>query len=111
MPYINLGPWVESEGKRERAIKITFDEFLRPAVEAWRAQLPYVELIFCLLQSELEPIKGGKKLRHIHAILRTWERGYSSESNLEVDLENDEFEFHQDDEILSFFGYPYLPAI
>ena len=34
LPYIILGPWVESEGKRKRAIKITFDEFLCPALEA-----------------------------------------------------------------------------
>ena len=58
LPYINLGPWLESEGKRERAIKITFDKFLCPTVEAWRAGLPYAELIFHLLQSELEPIIG-----------------------------------------------------
>ena len=48
LPYIILGLWVESEGKRERAIKITFDEFLRQAVEAWRAGIPYAELIFRL---------------------------------------------------------------
>ena len=109
--YIILGPWVESEGKRERAIKITFDEFLRPVVEAWRAGLPYAELIFRLLQSKLEPIIEGKRLPHIHANLRGDERDYSSESDLEVDLENDELEFHQDDEILTFFGQPYIPAI
>ena len=34
LPYIILGPWVESEGKRKRAIKITFDEFLHLAIEA-----------------------------------------------------------------------------
>ena len=90
---------------------MTFDEFLHPAVEAWRASLPYVELIFHLPQRELEPITGGKKLTHIHANLSAWERGYSLESNLEVDLENDEYEYRQDDEILTFFGYPYLPAI
>ena len=111
LPYINLGPWLESEGKRERAIRITFDDFLRPTIEAWRNGLPYAEVIFRLPQSELEPIIGGKKLPHIHANLRAWERGYSSKSDLEVDLENDEFEFHQDDEILTFFGYPYLPTI
>ena len=90
---------------------ITFDEFLRPAIEVWRAGLPYVELIFCLPQSELEPITGGKKLTHIHANLSAWERGYSLEPDLEVDLENDEYEFRQDNEILTFFSYPYLPAI
>jgi len=111
LPYINLGPWSESEGKKERAVRVTFDEFLRPAVEAWRAGLPYAELIFHLSQNELEPITCGKRLTDIHANLSTWERGYSSESDLEVDLENDEYEFRQDDEILTFFGYPYLPAI
>ena len=93
MPYKNLGPCLESEGKRERAIRITFDEFLRLAIEAWRAGLPYAELIFRLPQSELEPITGGKKLTHIHANMSAWERGYSLESDLEVDLENDEYEF------------------
>ena len=38
-------------------------------------------------------------------------KGYSSESDLEVDIENDEFEFREDDEILMFFGYPYLPPV
>ena len=34
LPYINTGPWVEHEGKRERAMRITFDDFLQPAVKA-----------------------------------------------------------------------------
>ena len=34
LPYVNQGPWVESEGKRERAVRITFDEFLCLAVQA-----------------------------------------------------------------------------
>ena len=42
-------------------------------MEAWRAGLPYAELIFHLLQSELELITGGKKLTHIHANLSTWD--------------------------------------
>ena len=92
-------------------MRITFDDFLRPTVEAWRASLPYAELIFRLPQSELEPITGSKKLTHIHANLSAWERDYSSKSDLEVDVENDEYGFRQDDEILTFFGYPYLPAI
>ena len=111
LPYVNQGPWVESEGKKERAVKITFDEFLRPAIEAWKAGLPYAELIYGLPQSEIELIAAGKKLTHVHADLSVCERGYSSESDLEVDVENDEYEFHQDDKMLTFFGYPYLPAI
>ena len=108
---MNHDPWVESEGKRERAVKITFDKFLRAAVEAWKARLPYAELIYGLLQSEVDLIATGKKLTHVHVDLSVWERGFSSKFDLEVDVENDEYEFCQDDKILTFFGYPYLPAI
>ena len=73
------------------AVKITFDEFLRPVIEAQKAGLPYAELIYGLLQSELELIASGKKLTHVHADLSVWERGYSSEYDLEVDVENDEY--------------------
>ena len=34
LPYINRGPWVEEEGKRVRAVNITFDDFMRPTIEA-----------------------------------------------------------------------------
>ena len=98
----------EEEGK---PIKITFDEFLRPAIEAWRAGIPYAGIVFHLPESELEPIVEGIRLPHIHANLRGDEQGYSSESDREVDLENDELEFRQDDEILTFFGQRYIPAI
>ena len=53
----------------------------------------------------------GIRLPHVHANLRGDKRGYSSESNWEVDLENDELEFRQDDELLTFFGQRYIPAI
>ena len=60
---------MESEGKRKRAVRITFDEFSRPVVEDWKAGLPYAELIYRLLQSEIELIAAGKKLPHVHANL------------------------------------------
>ena len=53
----------------------------------------------------------GIRLPHIHANLRGDEQGYSLESDREVDLENDELEFRQDDELLTFFGQRYIPAI
>ena len=70
LPYIILGPWVESGGERRRAVKITFDEFLLPTIEAWRAGIPYAEIIFHLLESELEPIVEGIRLPHVDANLR-----------------------------------------
>ena len=45
LPFINRGPFVDRNGKKERAIRITFDDFLRPAIEARRAGRPYAELI------------------------------------------------------------------
>ena len=65
-------------------MKITFDEFLHPIVEAWKAGLPYAELIYGLSQSEIELIAAGKKLTHVHADLSVWERGYSSKSDPDV---------------------------
>ena len=108
---MNQGHWVESEGQIERALKITIKEFLRTAIEAWKFGLPYAELIYDLAQSEIDLIATYNELTHVHADLNVWEGGYSLESNLEVDVENDEYEFRQDDEILTCFGYPYLLAI
>ena len=34
LPYINRGLWVEHKGKRERVVKITFNDSLQPVVEA-----------------------------------------------------------------------------
>ena len=56
LPYINRGPWVEEEGKRVRTINITFDDFMCPAVEARKANLPFVELIHQIPKYETDPI-------------------------------------------------------
>ena len=34
LPYINRGPWVECEGKRERAVQVTFDNYLKLVIKA-----------------------------------------------------------------------------
>ena len=99
------------EGKRERAIKITFDDFLRPAVEAWRVGKPYAQLIHDIQDYKIELISSYTNLPHIHFGLDVFTRGYSSESDFEVDVENDEHDYREDDEILLFFGYPYLPRV
>ena len=108
LPYINRGPWVEREGVKERAVRITFDDFLRPAVEAWKAGKPYAQLICDIPEYETDLISTYTNLPHVHLGLSVFVRGYSSESDYEVDIENDEFEFREDDEILMFLGYPNL---
>ena len=43
--FVNRGPFVIKKGRVERAIKITFDDFLKPTVEAWRSGLPYYKIL------------------------------------------------------------------
>lgn len=74
----------------ERAIKVTFDDFLRPVLEAQRAKKPYGKLIKGLPEEEVERISsyystpkeclgsGGSSLIVY---------GYTTESDHEVDVE------------------------
>lgn len=39
LSYINRGPLVQMELQWERAVKVTFDDFLKPVIEAWRDNL------------------------------------------------------------------------
>ena len=112
MPYINQGPWVERNGKRERAIKITFDNFLQLAVEARRARKPYAPLIYDLPEREADLISTYHNLLDVQLRLSVFTRGYSSESDLEVDIEHsNEDDNESDDEIMMVLGYPFFPII
>lgn len=111
LPYINRGPWVECGGKRERAIRITFNDFLRPAIEVWRAGLPYAKLICSIPKYEIDLISTYTNLPHVHLGMSAFVKGYSNESDIAVDVENNDYEFKEDDEILMFFGYPDLPPM
>ena len=112
LPYIDLGPWVERDGKRERAIKITFDDFLQPAVEARRARKPYAPLIYDLPECEADLISTYHNLPNVHLGLSVFTRGYSSESDREVDIEHDDDEDNvSDDEIMMVLGYPFFPIV
>lgn len=108
-PYIKRGPWVESEGKRERAIKITFDDFLQPAVKAWWAGLPYKKLIYDISDFGIELISSYVSLPHVHADSVIVISDPSSEDDYEIDRENRNLDMRRaDDQILYFFSYPYL---
>ena len=109
LPYINRSPWVEHEGKRERAMNITFNNFVQPAVEAWRAGKPYAWLVFDLPEYETNLITTYTSLPELHFGLNLLVRDYSSESEGEVDIVNDTiYDFDKGDEIMMVLGYPYL---
>ena len=52
LSYINRGPWVEREGKKERSVKITFDEFLLPVVATWKDSQPYAHIVCNIPRSQ-----------------------------------------------------------
>ena len=111
LPYINRGPWIERNGKKERAVKITFDDFLRPALEARRAGKPFAHLIYDIPEYETDLISTYHNIPYLHRGLGIFTPGYSSESEEAVDLEYEEDEEHNEagDEILIILGYPFFP--
>ena len=69
-------------------VKITFHDFLQPNVEAWRAGKPYAQLVFDLPEYETNLITRYFMVLELHAGLNLLVRGYSSESEGEVDILN-----------------------
>ena len=110
LPYIKRGPWVLRDGKIERAVRITFDEVLKPAIEAWKAGLPYHRLVFDLPEYEIDLISTWTNLPRVHAHISPFVVGWSSDSDREVDVVNDSLEESEDedDEIMMVLGYPFF---
>lgn len=110
LPFINRGPLVERNGKKERAIQITFDEFLRPAIEARKAGKPYEELIHDIPEYETDLISTYHQIPNLHRGLSIFAASYSSESEQEVDIEHEANEERNEagDEIMMILGYPFF---
>lgn len=105
--YINRGPWVLRGEKVERAVKITFDDFLKPAVEAGK---PYEHLLHLIPEYETDLISTYHNLSWVHTGLGLFTKGYSSESELEVDFADRELDDDSNEEydIMHINGYPFL---
>ena len=102
---------MERDSKRERAVRITFDKVLKPAVEAWKAGLPYQRLVFDIPEYEIDLISSWINLPRVHAHISPFVVGWSSDSDREVDVVNDSLEESEDesDEIMMVLGYPFFP--
>ena len=112
LPYINWGQWVENKGKREREIKITFDDFLQPAVKAWRDGKPFADLILTIPEHDIELISEYTILPEVHREIGALVVGYSSELDMEVEIVHDNLRnsHDDDDEIMMVLGYPFFPV-
>ena len=73
----------------ERAIKITFDDLLKPAVAAWRSGLPYRGLVYDIPQTLTDIISTYRNLDWVHRGVSPFAKGHSSDSEAEVDYAND----------------------
>ena len=97
------------KGKRERSIRITFDEFLLPAVAAWKDLKPYAQIVCDIPKSQTNIITSYIPIPQKHPSLWVFIRQHYSDSDCEVDIEGDDYESRKELEILQFLGYPSVP--
>ena len=107
LSYVSRGGG-EEEGK---PIKITFDEFLLPAVTAWRSREPHAHIVCDLPESATKNITTIVPIPFRYPYLSCFTRGYSSDEEREVDIENDDYDEREHFEILLFLGYPPVPYV
>ena len=110
LQFVNIGPWVVKGETLERAIKITFDEFLKPVVEAWRSGLPYRSIVFDIPEYQTDIISTYGSLEWVHSGLSAFAEGYSSDSELEVGFAHEEVDsnFEEEYDIMKVNGYPFF---
>ena len=93
-------------------MRITFDDFLQPTIKAWRAREPFANLIFDIPEYNIELISGYTILPNVHVGLGIIVTGYSSKSNMEVEIVQDTLHnaVEDEDKIMMAFGFPFFPV-
>ena len=107
LSYISKRFWEEGSS----TLKITFDDFLHLAEAAWKDGKPYAQIVSDLSKNEARSITSSIPIPFKHPSLSCFTRGYTSNSNHVVDIENDDYDEREDYEILLFLGYPSIPCI
>ena len=85
--------------------------FILPIVVAWKDEKPYAQIVCDLSESEAGPITSSITIPFRHPSLSCFTRWYTSNSDYEVDIENDDYDKREEYEILLFLGYPSVPYI
>lgn len=96
--FITTAPWEKVKGilplldldwneEGERIIKVTFDDFLRPVIEAQKAKKPFDRLIKSLPADEVNRISSYYEYPKECLGNNLFVYGYATESNHEVDVE------------------------
>ena len=97
--------------EKGKPIKITFDEFLRPAVTTWKNREPHAHIVCDLPESVVKSITTTVPIPFRYPYMSCFTRGYSFDEDREVDIENDDYDEREDFEILLFLGYPSVPYV
>ena len=85
---------------------------MQPIAEAKRAHKPKTQLVYDIPEYETDLISTYHHLSHVHLGLSVFTRGYSLDSDYEVDIEhNNEDENQEGDEIMMVWGYPFFPIL
>ena len=108
--FIERGPWVLQESKKEREIRVTFDEFLKPVIEAWRVGQPYAHLVHEISEYETNIISTYSKFGWIHRGVSAFAEGYSLDSEFEVDFVHEALDSNSEEEydIMRVNVYPFF---
>lgn len=86
LQFVHRGPWVAKETGRERAIKVTFDDFLKPIIEVWRSGKPFAGLVYDLPKEQAQLISSSSDLPWVPRGVRAYiEDEDSSDAELDVD--------------------------
>ena len=107
LSYVSERLW----GEGSSPLKITLDDFIHPAVAAWRDEKPYAQIVCDLPESVARTITTSIPIPFRHPSLSCFSRGYTFDSNREVDIQNDDYDKKEDYEILLFLGYPSVPYV
>ena len=64
-----------------------------------------------LPEGEARSITSSITIPFKHPSLSCFTRGYASDSDCEIEIENDDYDEREEYEILLFLGYPSVPSI
>ena len=90
-------------------MKITFDEFLLPAIAAREDSQPYAQLVCNIPKSQTNIITSYIPVPQRYPSLCVFTTGYYSDSDCEIDIEGDDYKAREELEVLRFLGYPSVP--
>lgn len=110
LPHIVRGPLVTEGTLTTRKVKITFDDFLKPAIDAWRTFLPFQHLVEAL--PDLQLISNFSYIWWVHSNPAISDDDYTSTSEAEIDdIDNEDEDSGEDDGSYGIMDVDGIPQV